>query len=57
MEIARNKIYPFITVFLCVRDILLDRDRESDEETDRYVVLKSFFFAETSTAHHHNVVL
>ena len=56
MEIARNKIYPFITVFLCVRDILLDRDRESDEETDRYVVLKCFF-AETSTAHHHNVVL
>ena len=35
VEIARNKIYPFITVFLCVRDILLDRDRESDEETDR----------------------
>ena len=43
MEIARNKIYPFITVFLCVRDILLDRDRESDEETDRYVVLKCVF--------------
>ena len=42
-EIARNKIYPFVTVFLCVRDILLDRDGESDEETDRYVVLTCVF--------------
>ena len=43
MEIARNKIYPFITVFLCVRDILLDRDSESDDETNRYVVLECVF--------------
>ena len=57
MEIARNKIYPFTYVFLCVRDILLDRDRVSEDETDGYVVLKCVFFAETSTAHHHNVVL
>ena len=39
MEIARNKIYPFINVFLCVRDILLDRDIDLNDETDRYVVL------------------
>ena len=43
MEIALNKIYPFTYVFLCVRDILLDRDRVSEDETDGYVVLKCVF--------------
>ena len=43
VEIARNKIYPFTYVFLCVRDILLDRDRVSEDETDRYEVLKCVF--------------